>query len=133
MTFKARTSGLVSELLDINSAITRAEAYVGSDLDIVNIAMNNNGAADATFALYQNEPNPFTANTVIGFEMPQEANATFTILDVTGKVVKVINENFAKGYNEIELSKSDLGAAGVYYYQLDSGDFTATKKMIIIE
>ncbi len=133
MTFKANTSGLVSELIDINSAITRAEAYVGSDLDIVNIDLNNTAAGDVEFALYQNEPNPFTNNTVIGFEMPQEADATFTILDVTGKVVKTINGNYAKGYNEIELSKSDLGAAGVYYYQLDSGRFTATKKMIIIE
>lgn len=133
MTFKARTAGKVSELIDINSDITRAEAYVGSNLDIVNIDLNTGSQADVNFALYQNEPNPFTANTVIGFEMPQTADATFTILDVTGKVVKTINGNFAQGYNEIELSKSDLGAAGVYYYQLDSGEFTATKKMIIIE
>jgi len=70
---------------------------------------------------------------VIGFEMPQASDATLSVLDVTGKVITTINGNYAKGYNEIELSKSDLGAAGVYYYQLDSGDFTATKKMIIIE
>ena len=133
MTFKATAAGLVSDLIDVNSDITRAEAYVGSDLDIVNIDLASGAEADVEFALYQNEPNPFTANTVIGFEMPQNADATFTILDVTGKVVKTVQGNFAKGYNEIELSKSDLGAAGVYYYQLDSGEFTATKKMIIIE
>ncbi len=133
MTFKARTSGLISELIDINSEITRAEAYVGSNLDIVNIDMNSGAKADVNFALYQNEPNPFTTNTIVGFELPLSADATFTVLDVTGKVVKTVNGNFAKGYNEIELSKSDLGAAGVYYYQLESGDFTATKKMIIIE
>lgn len=133
MTFKANTSGLVSELLDVNSEITRAEAYVGSDLDIVDIDLAKGADADVEFALYQNEPNPFTTNTVIGFEMPQASDATLTVLDVTGKVITTINGNYAKGYNEIELSKSDLGAAGVYYYQLDSGDFTATKKMIIIE
>jgi hypothetical protein len=133
MTFKATTSGKVSDLIDVNSEITRAEAYVGSDLDIVNINLASGADADVEFALYQNEPNPFTANTVIGFEMPHTADASFTILDVTGKVVKTIDGNFAKGYNEIELSKSDLGAAGVYYYQLESGEFTATKKMIIIE
>jgi hypothetical protein len=133
MTFKANTSGLVSELLDVNSEITRAEAYVGSNLDIVDIDLAKGADADVEFALYQNEPNPFTTNTVIGFEMPQASDATLTVLDVTGKVITTINGNYAKGYNEIELSKSDLGAAGVYYYQLDSGDFTATKKMIIIE
>lgn len=133
MTFKANTSGLVSELIDVNSDITRAEAYVGSDLDIVNIDLANGAKVDVDFALYQNEPNPFTNMTVIGFDMPHAADATFTVLDVTGKVVKTINGNFAQGYNKVELSKSDLGAAGVYYYQLESGDFTATKKMIIIE
>lgn len=133
MTFKANTAGTVSDLIDINSDITKAEAYVGSDLEIVNIDLNKAGTADAEFALYQNEPNPFTANTVIGFEIPRESDVILTVLDVTGKVVHTERGNFAQGYNEIELSKSDLGAAGVYYYQIDSGDFTATKKMIIIE
>ena len=132
MTFKAATSGMLSEIFDINSKITKAEAYVGSDLSIVDIDVENtSGSAD--FALYQNEPNPFTATTVIGFVMPEAADATFTVYDVTGKVITVLHGNYNKGYNEIELSKSDLGAAGVLYYQLDSGDFTATKKMIIIE
>ena len=133
MTFKANTTGKLSDIINLNSDVTTAEAYVGSNLDIVNIVLNNARDADATFALNQNEPNPFSANTVIGFVMPQSADATLTITDVTGKVVKTITGNYAAGSNRIELSKSDFGVAGVYYYRLDSGDFTATKKMIIIE
>ncbi len=134
MTFRATVSGTISDIIDVNSEITRAEAYVGSDLAIVNIDIDNNTSTEsAEFALYQNEPNPFTTTTVIGFVMPETADAALTVYDVTGKVIKLVDGNFAKGYNEIELSKSDLGAAGVLYYQLDSGDFTATKKMIIIE
>ena len=133
MTFKANTTGKLSDIINLNSDVTTAEAYVGSNLDIVNIVLNNARDADATFALNQNEPNPFSANTVIGFDMPQSADATLTITDVTGKVVKTITGNYAAGSNRIELSKSDFGVAGVYYYRLDSGDFTATKKMIIIE
>lgn len=132
MTFRSAVSGRLSDIIAVNSDITRAEAYVGSDLEIVNIDVDNT-TESAEFALYQNEPNPFTTNTVIGFVMPEAADATLTVYDVTGKVIKLVDGNFAKGYNEIELSKSDLGAAGVLYYQLDSGDFTATKKMIIIE
>jgi len=134
LTFKSNIEGKLSEVIDLNSDITRAEAYVGSNLDILDIELRDGNATSADeFTLYQNEPNPFTNNTVIGFVMPENADATISILDVTGKVIKVINGNYAKGYNKIELSKSDLGAAGVLYYQLDSGDFTATKKMIIIE
>jgi len=133
MTFKSTVSGLLSEILDLNSSVTRAEAYVGENLDIVNIDLRNGTTATGDYALYQNEPNPFTDRTTIGFELPKAGAATLTVLDVTGKVLSVREGNYAKGYNELELSKSDFGAAGVFYYQLDSGDFTATKKMIIIE
>ncbi len=132
MTFKSTVSGKLSEILALNSSITKAEAYVGSELEIVDIALGNI-AGTAEFALHQNEPNPFSTTTEIGFMMPETADATMTVYDVTGKVITVIDGNYAKGYNTIELSKSDLGASGVLYYQLDSGDFTATKKMIVIE
>jgi hypothetical protein len=52
---------------------------------------------------------------------------------VSGKAVKVIRGNYAKGLNGINISKADLPAAGVLYYQLEAGTFKATKKMIIIE
>ncbi len=132
MTFKSTVSGQLSQLIDLNSSITKAEAYVGQTLDIVSVELRG-GTGVTTYALYQNEPNPFSNRTMVGFELPEAGQATLTVLDVTGKVLKVINGDYAKGYNEVELSKSDFGAAGVYYYQLDSGDFTATKKMIIIE
>jgi hypothetical protein len=55
------------------------------------------------------------------------------VFDVTGKVVKQLTSEYAKGINTIVLAKNELSASGVLYYTLESGDFTATKKMIIIE
>jgi len=37
------------------------------------------------------------------------------------------------GYNQVVINKGDINTSGVLYYQLESGDFTATKKMIVIE
>ena len=132
LSFVSSVSGNLSDILDLNSGITKAEAYVGENLDIVKISLDDVYGTDE-FALLQNEPNPFSNTTAIGFVMPEDSDATVTVYDVTGKVVFRQEGNYAKGYNEIELSKSDLGASGVHYYQLDSGDFTATKKMIVIE
>ena len=56
-----------------------------------------------------------------------------TVFDVTGKTVRVETGNYDRGYNEITLRKSQLGTSGVLYYQLESGDFTATRKMIVID
>jgi TonB family protein len=83
--------------------------------------------------LYQNEPNPFDDNTTIGFSLKEAAQVTLTIYDVTGKVIKKVEDKYSQGYNEIELSRADFNTHGVHYYQLDSGNLTATKKMVALD
>jgi hypothetical protein len=83
--------------------------------------------------LYQNQPNPFEDITTIGFQLAEAGSARVTVFDVTGKIVALIQDQYSRGYNEITISKSDLRTSGVLYYQLESGDFTATRKMILID
>ena len=85
------------------------------------------------FALYQNTPNPFTGETVIGFQLPYSGVADLTIYDVTGLLIKRINGEYKAGYNEVRLSSTKLGVTGVLYYQLDTDRYTATKKMVLVE
>ncbi len=137
LTFTAKANGQLSELMNVTSQLAKAEAY-NNKLEIMGVALRFNGDNGSTvvggeFALYQNQPNPFKAETVIGFNLPQAATATLKIYDVAGKVLKVVNGDYAKGYNNITIDRSELGAAGVLYYQLDTPEHSATKKMIIIE
>ena len=87
---------------------------------------------DAT-ELFQNEPNPFRGQTVVGFNLVEAAAATISVYDVTGMVIVKRDVDGVRGYNTVNFTADQLGASGVLYYTLDSGDFTATKKMIIIE
>ena len=89
--------------------------------------------AENASALYQNRPNPFDRSTVIGFKLAEKSQARISIFDVTGKVLKVYEAEYDKGYNELILNRKDLSASGVLYYQLDTDDFTATKKMILVQ
>jgi hypothetical protein len=82
--------------------------------------------------LNQNTPNPFKGQTVIGFNLPAAADASLTISDMTGKVIKLVRGSYAKGFNKVELLSNDL-PAGVLTYTLQSGEFTATKKMVVIK
>jgi hypothetical protein len=134
LTFKALQSGQMSGLLNINSSYTVAEAY-NSNNELMNVAMSfNNNLVTGAFDLYQNTPNPFASVTTIGFYLPEATSATLTISDVQGKVVKVINvEEAVKGYNSVNLKRSDLGASGVLYYRLDTGSDSATRKMILVD
>ena len=88
---------------------------------------------DQDFALYQNRPNPFRNETVIGFYLPESTDAVLTIYDVMGKRIKVYQGRYHKGYSEIKINYADLGLTGVLYYQLDTPKFIASKKMIVIQ
>ncbi len=133
LTFTATTNGLLSELISVNSEITVAEAYNNAG-ELLDVALNfNSSNVSADFVLNQNTPNPFNGETLIGFNLPQAGIATLKVMDVQGKVLTVISQEGVKGYNQVTVNAKSLGATGVLYYQLESADNIATKKMIIID
>ncbi|MBL7815137.1 MAG: T9SS type A sorting domain-containing protein [Saprospiraceae bacterium] len=133
LVLRAKQNIKLSEALTIGSNLTKAEAYdsAGDEMDIKLIisGLNTEGG---NFALYQNEPNPFDNQTKIAFHLPTESQAKLTIYDAAGRVLNTIERKFAKGYNEIRLTKEDLQTTGILYYRLDTPTHSATKKMIII-
>ena len=138
LTLTAKTNAQLSDVLNIDrTRYLRAEAYQENldhlDVNIQFTEGDNVTVASTDFALLQNQPNPFKDVTEISFVLPEAAAATLTIYDVSGKILQVIEGDYAKGYNKETISTSDLGATGVLYYQLDTDEFSATKKMIVIE
>jgi hypothetical protein len=129
---EATQAGTLSNMISASSDVTTAEVYTTENLNINNIDVTFRGAETVAFELFQNEPNPFAESTVIGFNLAEAGNYTLTVFDVTGKVVKVVAGDGQKGYNSERLDRNDI-SSGVMYYQLESGEYTATKKMIIIE
>ena len=134
LVLRATADANLSEVLGVSSRITKAEAYDrdGDYLDVA-IEFNNGTVAAAGFELYQNTPNPFKGETVIGFNLPEAMTASMTISDVTGKVLKLVRLDGVKGYNSVVVNAKDLPASGVLYYTVETDDFTATKKMVIVE
>jgi hypothetical protein len=132
LVLRAKADAQLSNALSLNRVVS-AEAY-NSNNDQLNVALKFNGAEVATgFELKQNTPNPFNGETLINFNLPKATAATLTISDVTGRILKSVRANYAKGMNQVILKASDLNASGVLYYTLEADDFTATKKMIIVE
>ena len=134
--FKALSTGQLSNALHINSAITIAEAY-DANLDEMNIQLayrtNNGVITNDNVVLYQNQPNPFSDQTVIGFEMPKAADATLTIYDLNSKVVFSKTVSATKGYNAVTVNNLQLGVTGVLFYQLDAAGYSATRRMLVIQ
>ncbi len=83
--------------------------------------------------LFQNNPNPFKDQTVISFSLPIASQATLTIYDMNGRVLKVVDGNYYQGLNEVSINRSDLGGSGVKYYTLRSQDEVVSKVMVLID
>jgi hypothetical protein len=86
----------------------------------------------SSFSLKQNYPNPFNASTNIAFDMPKAGDFTITIYNVTGQVVREIAGAGNAGENFVTVDMSGE-ASGVYFYKLNTNNFSNTKKMIYLK
>jgi hypothetical protein len=87
------------------------------------------GLTDIT--LGQNQPNPFNTQTTIQYTLNETSNVNFTVTDIAGRIVKVIeNQNLNAGNHNIVLNATDF-AAGAYNYTLTSNGKSVTKKMFV--
>lgn len=85
------------------------------------------------YALGQNYPNPFNPVTTVPFSIKKDGFVTITLYNILGKQVKtLINEWKPKGNYTLSFHAGDLNT-GVYFYRIISGDFTSTKKMILLK
>ncbi len=83
--------------------------------------------------LSQNYPNPFNPSTNISFSIPKQEFVTLKIYDVLGKeIVTLVNEELAAG-NHVNTWNAPNVSSGVYFYKLQAGKFSETKKMILIK
>jgi len=127
----SKTDAKASSVISVGSAVTSAEIYSGAELNTAKLSLRF--AGDDTFAVFQNEPNPFNDKTTISFNLPAAGDAMLKVFDVTGKVIYTNKGSFGNGMNSFVLSKTDLPANGVMIYQIESGANVDTKKMIGLE
>jgi|GEM_PF-724879 len=132
--FESRSDVKLSEAIQINSTITKAEIY-NSDNSISNLELIvfNENTADSQMEVYQNEPNPFEDFTRIAFSIGKRQNVSLTIFDATGKVLTTQTNEFGKGINEFIIDANELDAEGLLLYRVESEGSSITKKMIMVK
>ena len=130
--FTALREVQLSEVFEINSSVTTNEAYQGDLRKEVILDFGTTSSINKEFILLQNQPNPFSQQTMIGFQLPEATDATLTIFDVAGRAVWTQTKSYEAGVHQVMMDKSDLGSTGVYYYQLSTGKYMASRKMIVL-
>ncbi|MEM7573611.1 MAG: T9SS type A sorting domain-containing protein [Bacteroidota bacterium] len=123
----------LSEQLMVTSDAIRAEAY-NSVGEVFGLGLNfgQDELQLEVFNLYQNAPNPVADRTQIAFNLVEDAEVTLTVQDVAGRVVLVRQFDGSAGYNNLNLSTTELKASGVLTYTLVAGEYVASKKMVVV-
>ena len=126
LVFKSAGSAWLSDLLNVSSSYTSAEAYNGAG-EIIPVELYAKPASGAEkFVLYQNSPNPFTDKTSIAFDLPEGGVVNLQILDASGKALYDNNAYYPKGHHVIELQPQ---LKGLLFYRLRCGEYVAVRKM----
>jgi hypothetical protein len=85
------------------------------------------------FSLSQNYPNPFNPVTKIKFNVAKESAVNITVFDVLGRHIStLVNEKLRGGSYETEWSAVNI-PGGVYFYKIETDDYTETKKMMLVK
>jgi hypothetical protein len=101
--------------------------------ELVTGVSNEPNNAPQNFSLSQNYPNPFNPNTVITYSIPAASNVKLIVYNALGQTVKILENGFKHaGKYSINLNAEKL-SSGVYFYSLEAGQFSQTKKMILIK
>lgn len=80
-----------------------------------------------------NYPNPFNPTTTINYQLPQDGFVTIKVYDMLGKEVAVlVNESKSAGYHRVNFDASKL-TSGVYIYTINAGQYTQSKKMLLMK
>ncbi|MBS1513415.1 MAG: T9SS type A sorting domain-containing protein [Bacteroidetes bacterium] len=138
--YKKRFTGPIYYYDKIRNDLFITELQLGVlrhyDLDstvnfITNI--NENGALPKSYSLKQNYPNPFNPSTRISFEIPRSEFVNITVYDLSGKIVQeLVNSEMKAGDYTFEFNAANL-STGVYFYRIRAGDFSETKKMMLVK
>lgn len=133
-----RSPQLKIRYIIVTNASTTADGIYIDNIKIQNYqdvltGVGNIGELPLRYSLEQNYPNPFNPVTKIKYSLPKTSMVKLVVYDALGKVVStLVNEEQAAGVFEQSFDASNL-ATGVYFYKLESSDFTDIKKMILIK
>jgi hypothetical protein len=100
--------------------------------------LNREPVIPVTFTLHQNFPNPFNPVTTLRYDLPSDAFVTLTVFDMLGReIVQLINTTQDAGYKSVKWDATDSMdrpvSAGVYLYQIQTGEFVKTRKMVLLK
>jgi hypothetical protein len=117
-------NGTNSDYIGIDAlSITRSSA----------VSISNLSQASGLYSLEENYPNPFNPSTTFTFSIPEASFVKLAVYDVQGREMEVLVNGYTKsGSYKVNFNASGL-PSGVYFYRIESGKYSASKKMLLVK
>ena len=111
----------------------RDYAYTKISLDSITVGIRHQKhKLPKMFNLSQNYPNPFNPTTTVEYSIPKQSNVTIKVYDILGReVTTLVNEEKLAGNYRVDFNGSSL-ASGIYFYRMEAGGYSITRKFILI-
>jgi hypothetical protein len=101
-------------------------------LNVTGIGGTGSGRGANQFVLVQNFPNPFNPSTTIRYGLPRGADVTLAVYNALGQeVARLVDTHQESGYHEVRFDGTNV-ASGVYFYRLRAGEFSQTKRLMLV-
>jgi photosystem II stability/assembly factor-like uncharacterized protein len=97
------------------------------------MGINDKGLSVNSFYLQQNYPNPFNPSTTIKYSLANRQFVSLKVFNILGhEIVNLVNEEKAAGQYNVSFNAVNL-PSGIYFYTIHAGNFTETKKLILLK
>jgi hypothetical protein len=100
---------------------------------VTSVEVKNELAVPTGFSLCQNYPNPFNPSTTISFGLPSRSFVSLKVLDVIGReVATIVSEELQAGNHSRQWHAVNM-TSGIYFFRMQAGYFTETKKLLLLK
>ncbi len=130
--FRAKRAGNLADALTVTGQLTDALAFDNEGkMYAVELKFREQNQSVGGVELFQNAPNPFIEMTLLRFSLPEPGEATVHIFDMNGAVVFEKSATYEAGNHQFMLTRSDIGEAGIYSFQIKTDYGFATRKLVM--
>lgn len=126
------TEGLSDNIYEGEVNINTNGGNINIPIDFI-VDVKDETTLPLSYSLSQNYPNPFNPSTTINYSIPKSGNVKLTVFNILGREVKILVNQFQNaGVYSVNFDAEEL-SSGIYLYRLSSGQFSGTRKFILLK
>jgi hypothetical protein len=126
LVYSLNGNGFTGDVLNVNGELVTLAMATSEGLPVAAKEL------PTEFSLRQNYPNPFNPMTTVSFDLPKASQVDLKIYNINGQEVASFSGSYQAGTVEIDWDAS-MHASGVYFYKLVAGNYSDTKKMVLLK